>query len=142
MSHEEHLVSRPDCVTGNNPRRTSNVSRETIRAERRLGAREEPPHQSEQHLHQDQDKRHGEQEQEHALRRGPGGELRVRTVLLGQNHGMASRKTLTEATSGSIPGTNERTTAARAGKASRRMKETMYAHLSLTTSDSFMRDIS
>ena len=85
MSHEEHLVSRPDCVTGNNPRRTSNVSRETIRAERRLGAREEPPHQSEQHLHQDQDKRHGEQEQEHALRRGPGGELRVRTVLLGQN---------------------------------------------------------
>ena len=85
MSHEEHLVSRPDCVTGNNPRRTSNVSRETIRAERRLGAREEPPHQSEQHLHQDQDKRHGEQEQEHALRRGSSGELRVRAVLLGQN---------------------------------------------------------
>ena len=63
----------------------SNPSRETIRAERRLGAREEPPHQSEQHLHQDQDKRHGEQEQEHALRRGSSGELRVRAVLLGQN---------------------------------------------------------
>ena len=63
-------------------------------------------------------------------------------MTLSVPHGIASRKTLTEATSGSIPGTNERTTAARAGKASRRMKETMYAHLSLTTSDSFMRDIS
>ncbi len=42
-----HLVSRPDCVTGNNPRRASNASRETIRAERRARRAGEPPHQSE-----------------------------------------------------------------------------------------------